>query len=63
MASITNDSNSKINYDLIKPKWEDYRCPRCNCNIYDLCRAKWNDYSLDLNKYMILKFKDTYIND
>jgi hypothetical protein len=54
---------SKINNNLVKPIWEDYRCPKCNCNLFDLCRANWKDYSLDLNEYMILKFKDTYIDD
>ncbi len=53
-----------INYNLVRPKYQDYRCKKkkCICSIPEMCKGRWRKYQKDLMEHLDLKFKDTYRN-
>ena len=51
-----------INWEIQKPKKENYLCKDCKCDPSDICETKWNIYYNDKCEYLVLKFKDTYKN-
>jgi hypothetical protein len=65
MLSLTMWSfENNINHSLIRPKYQNYRCNKkeCDCDIPKMCKGKWRRYQKDIFEYMDLKFKDTYKN-